>query len=165
MRRTKLTITTLAVVLVLGMGVGTAWAYFTDSSTAEGSVPITVQPTTTITEENGPGTKTIRIRNTGENVPAYVRVRVYAASDLRADASGNGWAGSIGSWFEYAEPLAVGAETESLVVSFELKHAYNEAEGTEGARDGDETNIIAVFECIPVTYDEDGNPLPASWND
>lgn len=165
MKRTKLTMTALAAMLVLGMSAGTAWAYFTDSTTAEGSIPIKVEPTTTITEENGPGTKTIRIRNTGENVPAYARVRIYAASDLGASAVGDGWSGSIGSWFEYAEPLAVGAETKPLEVSFELEHAYNEAEGIEGARNGDETNIIVVFECVPVTYDADGNPLPASWND
>ncbi len=156
MKRNKLAVTMLAVMLVLGMGVGTAWSYFTDSTTAEGSVSVHVKPTTTITEENGPGTKTIRIRNTSENVPVYVRARVYAADELGANASGSGWSGSIDAWYDYDEPLAVGSETQPLNVSFALKHE---------ARDGDETNVIVVYECVPVTYDADHNPLPASWND
>ena len=165
MKRNKLAVTMLAVMLVLGMGVGTAWSYFTDSTTAEGSVPVHVKPTTTITEENGPGTKTIRIRNTSENVPVYVRARVYAADELGANASGSGWSGSIDAWYDYDEPLAVGSETQPLNVSFALKHVYDETKNPTGARGGDETNIVVVYECVPVTYDADHNPLPASWND
>lgn len=165
MKQTKVAMTLLAAALVLGMGVGTAWAYFTDSTTAEGSVPISVEPTTTITEENGPGTKTVRIRNTSQAVPVYVRARIYAAANLGADAAGDGWSGSIGEWFQYGEPLAVGAETAPLKVSFELERAYDFAENPDGAQDGDETNIVVVYECVPVSYDVEGNPLPCSWSE
>ena len=165
MKRTKAMIGLLAAVLVLGMGVGTAWAYFTDSTTAEGSIPIKVEPTTTITEENSPGTKTFRIRNTGRTSAVYVRARIYAANELGASGTGTNWSGDIGTWFQYGEPLAVGAETEPLVVSFSLKHVYDPVENPEGAREGDETNIVAVYECVPVTYGADGKPLPADWND
>lgn len=165
MRKAKVGMALFASMLVMGMGVGTAWAYFTDSTTAEGSVAVSVEPTTTITEENEPGKKVIRIRNTGRAVPVYVRARVYAPADLGADATGTGWSGSAGEWIRYGEPLPVGEETEPLTVTFGLRHAYDPAENPDGARDGDETNVIVVYECVPVQYDAAGNPLPAGWED
>ncbi|MBR3318507.1 MAG: SipW-dependent-type signal peptide-containing protein [Atopobiaceae bacterium] len=165
MKRKQWVVTTLAVMLVLGMGVGTAWSYFTDSTWAEGSVPISVKPTTTITEENTPETKTIRIRNTGELTPVWVRARVYAAAELNPNASGNSWSGPIDSWYNYEEVLEVGEETEPLTVKFELKHVYDETENPEGAHDGEETNIVVVYETVPVTFDAEGNPMDANWND
>lgn len=163
MKRKSLALAIVAVMLVLGMSVGTARSYFTDTTTAEGSVPISPTPTTIITEENGPGTKTIRIKNTSETAPVWVRARVYAADVLGADASGTNWSGQIVGWYDYSEPLPAGAETEPLNVTFTLTRGYDETENPTGARNDDEYNIVVVYESIPVSYDADGNELPANW--
>jgi predicted ribosomally synthesized peptide with SipW-like signal peptide len=165
MKRGNLVLAMVAVVLVLGMSVGNAWSYFTDTTTAEGSIPISTTPTTIITEENGPGTKTIRIRNTSDMAPVWVRARVYAASVLGADASGTNWSGEISDWYEYSEPLPAGDETEPLGVTFALLRGFDETDNPTGAHDGDEYNIVVVYESIPVCYDASGKTLPANWND
>ena len=164
MKRKSIVLAVLAMVLVLGLSVGTAWSYFTDTTTAEGSVTLSVEPTTTIDEENGPGTKTIRIMNTSDMSPVWVRVRVYAATDLGADASGTNWSGQISDWYQYGQPVDPGADTDPLNVTFTLKRGYDATENPNGANDGDEQNIVVIYECVPVSYDASGNALPANWN-
>lgn len=164
MKRKTIVLTVLAMVLVLGLSVGTAWSYFTDTTTAEGSVTLSIEPTTTITEENGPGTKTIRIKNAEESVPVWVRARVYAAAELGASAEGENWSGAITDWFQYGKPVDPDATTEPLNISFTLKRGYDATENPEGAMDGDEQNIVVIYECMPVSFDADGNALSASWN-
>ena len=164
MKRKSIVLAVLAMVLVLGLSVGTAWSYFTDTTTAEGSVTLSVEPTTTIDEENGPGTKAIRIRNTSDMSPLWVRARVYAATELGADASGTNWSGQIVDWYQYGEPVAPGAATEPLNVTFTLKRPFDATENPNGANDGDEQNIVVIYECVPVSYDASGNALPANWN-
>lgn len=165
MKRRTLTLALLAVVLVLGMGIGTAWSYFTDTTSVEGKLPISITPTTTITEENGPGSKTMRIQNTSQATNVWVRARVYAAKVLGADASGTDWSGEILDWYEYGEPVAPGAETEPLNVTFTLKRPYDPESNPTGAHPGEEYNIVVIYESLPVQYDASGNPLPANWND
>lgn len=164
MNRKNLSLAILAVVLVLGMSVDVAWSYFTDTTMAEGSVPLSVEPTTTITEENGPGTKTIRIRNTGDVIPVWVRVRVYASDSLGANASGDGWSGIITDWYEYADSVDPGAETEPLKITFTLPGGFDPTNNPTGVYDEEEQNIVVVYESAPVIYDASGNPLPANWN-
>lgn len=164
MKRRNLITAIVAVVLVLGMSVGTAWSYFTDSTTAEGAVSISVKPTTTITEENGPGTKTVRIKNTSTMTPVWVRARVYAPAKLGASAAGTNWSGNIGDWFNYSEVLAPGAETEPLEVKFTLPGKYDEVQNPSGARNKDEINVVVIYECLPASYDQGGNPIAANWN-
>ena len=162
MRRKILPLAATTIALVLGMGVGSAWAYFTDTTTATGALEI-LPETTRITEENGAGTKTIRIQNTSEESPVWVRARVFAASELGANASGDKWSGSIDGWFTYGEPLPAGEETEALKVTFALKHPKTD-EYPEGVEPGDETNVVVVYECVPVSYKADGTVVDAVWN-
>ena len=165
MKRKNLALAVIAVVLVLGMSIGTAWSYFTDTATAEGSVTLSVKPTTTITEENTPGTKTIRIANTSQTAAVWVRARAYAPVALGANASGTNWAGNIQTWYEYSEPVAAGAQTEPLSVTFTLRRPYDVNNNPLGAKNGEEENVVVVYECMPVSYDASGNPIPANWND
>ena len=164
MKRKTIVLTVLAMVLVLGMSVGTAWSYFTESATVEGSVTLRVEPSTTLSEENGPGTKTIRIRNTGQLTPVWVRARVFAAKELGANAEGANWSGQIEDWYQFGTPVEAGAQTDPLNVKFTLKRGYDAVDNQDGANDGDEQNIVVVYECVPVSYDADGNALPANWN-
>jgi predicted ribosomally synthesized peptide with SipW-like signal peptide len=164
MKRSNLVLAILAVMLVLGMSVGKAWSYFTDSDSAEGTLTLSVQPSSEIEEHNDPGMKTIRIRNTSQAVSVWVRARVYANPKLGASASGDNWQGDIVSWYEYGVPLSAGAEAEPLYVKFHLPRPYDEQQG-EGALDGDETNVIVVYEYLPTQYDTEGKPLAPIWYD
>lgn len=165
MKRNSIVLAIFAAVLVLGMSMGRAWSYFTDSDTAEGSLSLSVKPSSTIEEENTPGTKTIRIKNTSQTVPVWVRARVYANPKLGATASGSKWKGEIVSWYTYEEPLSAGAQAEPLTIKFNLARPYDKLQNPDGAHDGDETNVIVIYECVPTQYDAHGEPLPASWND
>ena len=162
MRRKILPLAATTVALILGMGMGSAWAYFTDTTSATGALEI-LPETTHITEENGAGTKTIRIQNTSEEAPVWVRARVFAATELGAEASGDKWSGTIDAWFTYGEPLPAGEETEPLNVKFALKHPKAD-DYPEGAESGDETNVIIVYECAPVSYNADGTLVDPVWN-
>ena len=169
MRRKILPLAATTVALILGMGMGSAWAYFTDTTSATGALEI-LPETTHITEENKAHTKIIRIQNIkkeeGEDTkepPVWVRVRVFAATELGADASGDKWSGSIDGWFTYGEPLPAGKETEPLEVTFALKHAKAD-DYPEGAESGDETNVVVVYECAPVSYNADGTLADPVWN-
>lgn len=162
MKRSNLVLAILAVMLVLGMSVGKAWSYFTDSDSAEGKLTLSLQPE--IQEHNDPGMKTIKIRNTSQPDSVWVRARVYANPKLGASASGDNWQGDIVSWYEYGVPLSPGAEAEPLYVNFNLPRPYDEQKG-EGALDGDETNVIVVYEYLPTQYDTEGKPLAPIWYD
>ena len=162
MKRKTITLALLSIVLVLSMGIGSAWAYFTDSSMATGGLTIN-EPTTTIVEEYGPGTKNITITNTSDAGAVWVRARVYASSELQADASGENWTGSINSWYTYDVPVEAGESTEPLHVTFELKRPKSPS-NPEGADYGDVYNVIVVYESTPVTYDANGNAVAATWN-
>jgi hypothetical protein len=49
------------------------------------------------------------------------------------------------------------SQTDPLTVEFALKDQEN------GAVTGDETNVIVVYECAPVSYNADGTVAPAIW--
>lgn len=169
MKRRYIILSLLSVVLVLGLSVGHAWSYFTDNTMAEGSVPVSVKPDTTITEEYDPKThtKSVVITNNSSVVPVWVRARAYVPKQLNGQASGDKWTGNIEDWFEYnvgVEPLAPGAKTEPLKVSFTLPEKYDPANNPTGAQNGDELNIVIIYECLPASYDADGKPVPANWN-
>ena len=156
MKRKTITLTLLSIMLVLSMGIGSAWAYFTDSSMATGGLVIE-EPTTTITEEYGPGTKDITIANTS----------VFASKDLGADASGANWSGSIDSWYTYDVPLAPsgqeGDHADPLNVTFRLT-LPKRPDNPHGAEVGDVYNVTVVYESIPVTYDANGDAVAPTWN-
>ena len=174
MRRKHIFLSLLAVVLVLGLSVGRAWSYFTDTTTVEGGLNLSVQPDTTITEEYEPKTHTkkVTITNNSSMVPVYVRARAYVPSILKGKASGTKWTGTdnglsaddTNQWFVYSDVLAPGASAEQFNVSFSLPGGFDPKDNPTGAQEGDELNIVVQYECLPVSYDASGNALPANWN-
>lgn len=107
------TMAVVAAVLGVCLVATLAFAYYTDTSRAEGSVPFKAPVSTTEVEETVDGLdKQVTVRNEG-NVPAAVRVKfVYAASNTdvavsipSAEALGNWVAGDDG-WFYYTLPLS-----------------------------------------------------------
>lgn len=165
MKRRLIALAIVAAVLVLGTSMGSVWSYFTDSTTVEGTIPLSVEPTTHITEENGPGTKTISIQNTSQVTQVWVRARIYAPEKLSANASGEKWTGAITDWYNYDEPLPADAYTEPLNVTFTLPEGYDVEKYLDGAHTGDECNVVVLYQSLPVSYDAAGNPMPVNWND
>ena len=162
-KRKTVVLAALSLVLVLCMGMGSAWAYFTDQSMAYGGLTIT-EPTTTIEEEVGPGTKDITITNTSESAAVWVRARVYASKVLQPDASGDNWTGNIDTWYTYDVPLEPGEAAQPLHVTFKLKSKKHPVYEPEGAEDGDSYSVIVVYEHMPVEYDANGQPKTPVWD-
>lgn len=154
MKNSKLILAVVAVVLVVCLSIGSAWAYFTDYTTTDGENGVVLGGNGGIIEETvGGGAKTVSVKNTGE-VPVFVRVKAFPETGLTYSGSSN-WSPKNG-YYEYANPVPVGQSTpDSLVIG------YNKVlPGTP--KEGDSVNVIVVFECTPVQYDENGNPY-ADW--
>ena len=138
---------------VLAAGVGTAFAYFTDSTKAEGLYQIHLAPSTIITEpEVAAGVKHLVITNTGES-PVYVRATAFAGDNVTISYSGEGWS-QDGNYMVYDTILNGAEEANELLVNF----SYDLEPEI-----GDQYNVIVVYEATPVQYDENGNPY-ADWD-
>ncbi len=146
----------LALIMVAAASVPGTLAYFTTYATAKGGVPITLGAKTRVKEEFKNWEKTIQIENTGDT-DCYVRVKIIAASQFQIAASGNNWVDAGDGYWYYSEVLPVGLTTEdslkaSITVAKEVKTSFN---------------VVVVQECVPVSYDENGNPtgaIQADWN-
>lgn len=164
-RRTPI-LALFVVMLVLGVSVGSAWSYFTDTTYAEGGLDLSLQTSTSLEEENEAGYKYITIRNTSSVVEVWVRAYVFANDDLGVTVSGENWKhNDETNWYEYTQTLPVmpeeKRETKKLMVHFELT-SPNDLDKV--VHDGDEADVIVVYESLPVTYDADGKPVAAKWN-
>ena len=153
-------LTAAALALTGAVSVGSALAYFTIYTTASGGVQMDMGFTdTTIDEEIEGGTKVITIRNTGD-YDCYVRVQIFADSvidydALMANTDGTGWSLDGDGYWYYEPVLGAGASTEQLVIDYAdlLPDDFQE---------GQEVNIIVVYESTPVIYDSEGN-TDADW--
>ena len=141
---------------VLAAGVGTAFAYFTDTTKAEGVYTIHMAPDTTINEpEVAAGVKHMVISNTAQT-PVYVRATAFAGDDVTISYSGDAWTTANDGYAYYNDILEAGEKTEGekeLLVNFK----YNLEPEI-----GDQYNVIVVYEATPVQYDENGEPY-ADW--
>lgn len=173
MKRKSILLAAVAVLLVLGLRVSPIWSYFTDSSYANGGLPITVEPTTTVRERYGQQYKFVQITNTGKN-PVYVRARVY--SSLPTNVTASAWSEGTGGWYYYGseENPTILNPSEStgsldpehiddLLGDENLFKVWIDFPKPEEATDGMSYNVIVVYESVPVQYDEDGSPY-ADWN-
>lgn len=168
-RKTAL-LASVAVALVLGMGIAPAAAYFTDSSTTNGGLPISVEPSTDIHEWYKNGVKHVIISNDADaDAPVFVRARVYASDVLDVSTAGSGWTDDIGGWHYYGASedslvaLNPGDEASELTVSINFPKTTNPDGSLEGYEFGDNYNVIVVYESTPVLYQEDGTAY-ADWS-
>lgn len=149
----------------------TALAYFTDSTEAEGGFALRLSPDVEIRETYGRRQKHVVIANADGSVPVWVRARAF--SSLTLAYSGEGWEDGGDGWFYHASPVEAGSETSPLDVSIEFPRerteTVTEVNGmqttvvTSAPETGDEHDVEVVYECVPVTYGDDGKPLPAAW--
>ena len=73
--------------LVFGLTAVPAWAYFTDQSTTNGGLPITVGPDTEIYEWVKGNEKHIVVTNGNDAAPAFVRVKVDSTASVNRSHS------------------------------------------------------------------------------
>ena len=143
----------LALTLVLCTGVKPALAYFTDTASAAGSVPLNLGYTTTIDESVKDLTKTLTIQNTGDTA-VYVRARAYVGGEYELTVAGDGWTAGDDGWYVFGSPVAPGQFANDLTVTVSKVPA--------ALADGDSFNVAVVYESTPVQYHEDGTPY-ADW--
>jgi hypothetical protein len=154
MKHKHLALAAVAAALIAAMSIAPAQAYFTDYHRANGMLRIKLEPTTDIDEEYGERTKHVHIHNSAESdVDVYVRARVY--SSLPVDIAGTNWSGpNDEGWYEYSEIVPIGKDAEELTVTITFP---------DGATEGDNYNVIVVYESTPVQYKSDGTPY-ADWS-
>ena len=107
LNRKKILAAGAAMLLTAGLMAAPAMAFFIDTDIASGTVPISVKPTTEITEEPDGLNKIVTVTNESE-IPVYVRLRVAASDNIGTAIESDGWSES-GDYYYYAEPVAVGA--------------------------------------------------------
>lgn len=145
----------LAVTMVLSTYIGSAMAYFTTYTEAKGGYVINLEGQIITREDFYEWTKHVTVVSTENSVPVYVRARAFAGDQYELTYSGNGWSRGSDGFYYYNEILYGGQETPELLV-----HIGNIP---EDAVEGDDFNVIVIYEYTPVQYDENGNPY-ADWS-
>lgn len=155
---------------VLTAGVSGALAYFTTYTGAEGGHVVHLGDRTQIRESFDSWTKHVTVTSDPESEPVYVRARAFCARyGFRYQPSSERWTTGKGGWNEivpegadeyyyYTEILNGGESTEVLDVVIDIPSK----EEDEKFEDGDNFNVIVIYESTPVRYHEDGTPY-ADW--
>jgi len=140
-RRTILLV--VAIALVLSMTVGLTLAYFSDSTAAEGGIPVTLGGQTTIVEKQPTdNSKYIQILNTGDT-DVVVRVSVFGPTEITYD--GEGWTeGNSGYWY-YDSILHPEELSDPITATWKVPEDL-----------GDDYNVVVIQESDQVVYDNDG---------
>lgn len=158
MKKKGMFLAALAAALTLTASVGSAWAYFTTYAEARGSYTISLKGhETTVSENFSAWTKEVTVANDADSDPVYVRARAFCGSEYRLSYSDEGgrWSPAEDGYYYYDSILPGGASTEKLLVKIEGI--------PEDAEDGDNFNVVVVYETAPVRYDESGEPY-ADWS-
>lgn len=143
-----------AVIFIAAAGIGEAWSYFTTYASAKGGYAINLSFETEIHESFKDWTKIIEIKSKEDSMPVYVRARAYCGRGYELEYTGTDWEEHDDGYYYYKEILYGGETTTPLNVKI-----LNIPENPE---DGDDFEVVVVYESIPVKYDKDGNPY-ADW--
>jgi len=144
--------------LVCSAQVGSANAYFTTYVTAKGGYTVSWEHHEEIHEEYENWNKLITISSKEGSIPVFVRVKAYGPDKYPLVYTGGDWTDGGDGWYYYSSPLAGGKTTSGLNIAInDVKVATNAAQ----VQDGENFNVIVVYESIPATYDESGNPIAA----
>lgn len=174
-------LTAVAVMLVLSAVMGSAWAYFTTYARAKGGYPIVLGHEEHDDEEFSNWEKKLSITVSKDSRPVYLRARAFCSDDYPllfsddsipdevTDDSGcvhKNWQKN-GEWWYYTKLIDPGnkdadesnEDGSATAKTLHVKIKDVPVDETEGARTGDEFNVIIVYEATEVQYDNDGNPL------
>ena len=152
----------LALMLVLAMSIAPSMAYFTATTSAVGGLTIRVEPTTDIEEPwIIDGVKHVVISADEDSEPVYVRARAFwGESAGTVSYAGTGWAPAVpdDGWLYYDTILNGGESAEEFLVTVSRL-----VEREEDIVEGENFNVVVVYEATPVQYDEAGRPY-ADWS-
>ena len=162
MRLRNILLAALSFALVLGLTAVPAWAYFTDQSTTNGGLPITVGPDTEIYEWVKGNEKHIVITNDNDAAPAFVRVKVNSSASVTFSDPDKMWE-KQGDWYVYKEAVPAGGQTTELVVKidFDSITTVNDRPPVED----DTVNVVVIYESVVAKYKADGSPDYGGWVD
>lgn len=155
-----LAVLTLAVALVTV--VGTTFAYFTTYASAKGTVEVVLHDRTEISEDFGNWTKHVTIANNPgadeKSQSVFVRAKAFSGTTYPIVYSGDAtWSPGSDGYYYYATPLAPGEKTTQLDVRI------TDVPSGANVTNGDQFNVVVIYETTPVLYDTDGNPY-ANWD-
>lgn len=162
-------VSALAIGSVLFATVGDAWSYFTTYTRATGTLRIGLGSQTQIEEEYRDHTKRLVVSNDGEQA-VYVRAKAFSGSRylLSYSSADGSWQEGSDGYYYYNEILpgtVIGEDgTVTAAVTSEL---LVRIEFPEDAQEGDDCNVVVIYESVPVQYDTDGSalePWAADWS-
>lgn len=181
-------LTAVAVMLVLSAVMGSAWAYFTTYARAKGGYPILLGHEEHDEEKFSDWQKKLSITISEDSRPVYLRARAFCSDQypllysdeeipkktvsnddlphfnwVEKDFDGETW----WCYTDLYSPEGTGKDKdkdgkEDIKPAEPLYVRIKDvpADATEGAMEGDEFNVIIVYEATEVQYDKDGNELP-----
>ena len=157
MKRWNAALALLAVLLVLCGSLRGALAYFTTYIVADGGYELRFGSEITLEEEISSWTKHLRVYNTEDSEPVFVRARAFCGSQylLAYEAPEGGWTAGGDGYYYYEDILYGGQTARELDI-----HIGNVPESPES---GDGFHVVVIYETTPVLYREDGTPY-ADWN-
>ena len=147
--------------IILCSKIEEANAYFTTYVTAKGGYKVNWSHKESIEESFMAWNKYISITSDEGSIPVYVRVKALAGSTYELLYSGADWEYcDEDGYYYYKKVLAGGSSTTSLCIYIDKIPVM--------ADEGDNFNVVVVYETIPVQYDDMGNvisPMNAEWED
>ncbi len=162
MKKSKVFLTAIsafAAGMALTATVGSAWAYFTTNTTASGGYTLSLGSETRIVETYSEHTKHLTVANEGA-VPVYVRARAFSGSLYGLTYTGEGWEAGADGYYYY-NTIVPGTTTaeDGTVVKSRTTQLDVLITFPEDAKEGDDCNVVVIYESVPVQYDSDGNPV------
>ncbi len=156
MKKKSLIFAGIAIILILAANLPLAWGYFSTYTEAKGGIRLQPRKVDTeIKEDVLDWTKHVIISNTGDE-SLYIRARAFAGSEYKLTyITGDGWTDGKDGYYYYNSILGPGQETSELLVKIENP--------PKDPIDGQEVNVVVVYESTPVRYDDNGKPY-ADWN-
>ncbi len=161
MKNKKLILTAAAAcsTLILASSIAPAFAYFSTYERALGGYTIHLDDYEEIPHETFDNwTKHVTVKNKdNSNESVYVRVTAFSGKQAPLQYSaGPEWTPGAGGYYYYGKILKPGEETTQIDVMIK--------DFPKGI-DPESFNVVVVYECTPVRYDEAGNPKPADWTE
>lgn len=137
--------------------VGSANAYFTTYVTAQGSYDVSWYHEEKLHEEYHDWNKLVTISSEEESIPVFVRVKAFSGSTYTLTYTGSDWTDGGDGYYYYKTPLEGGATTTGLNIAI--------ANVPTTATEGQNFNVVVIYESIPATYDANGavDPTTADW--
>lgn len=162
-------VSALAIGTALFATVGDAWSYFTTYTRATGTLRIDLGSRTWLEEGYSDHTKHLVVSNDGEQA-VYVRARAFSGSRYPLSYSS-----ADGSWQErsdgycYYNGVLPGRVTgeDGTVTAATTSELLVRIEFPADAEEGEDCNVVVIYESVPVQYDTDGNalePWDADWS-